>query len=338
MTTSTTRSLLRVFAALFLAFSLAACDSSSDGDGDGSDTTAPRLVSANSDGMTVTATFDEALDPTSVSASAFTVTPGATVASANANGAQVTLVLAAELDDDDRETYTVTANGVRDAAGNVANGTSATFSFGGGSGSASQELGAAYPNAGDSRINFFNTDGDRFLLFNPVTGAVSDADDLNDVENGNIPLDDVGAAASVFGDEETIFFARDGDTYTKYERDTADFDTEASFEEEFDDAGYDLNGVGAAYGSDGERVVIFNLNGTEWQEWYTGSDGFTNVFSFPADFGDGSAPISSVGAAFFQEETGDVYLINRQGTMYTIFTGGSFTAAFPISELGELEF
>ncbi|MEM1041725.1 MAG: Ig-like domain-containing protein [Bacteroidota bacterium] len=342
MQTLTTFPITRWLAALVLALSLAACDSGDSGDGGGggdADTTAPVLLSADSDdGVTITATFDEALDPTSVTSAAFTVTPGAAVASASGTGTQVTIVLASELSDDERVTYTVTANGVRDAAGNVANGTSAAFPFGGSSGSASQELGAAYPNAGDSRINFFNTDGDRFLLFNPVTGAVSDADDLNDVEDGNLPLGDVGAAASVFGDDETYFFALDGDTYTTYERDKAAFDTESSFEDEFDDFGYDLSGIGAAYGSDGESVILFNRNGTEWQEWFTGSDGFSNVFDFPADFGNGSAPISSVGAAFFQEESGDVYLINRQGTMYTIFTGSGFTAAFPISELGDFEF
>lgn len=331
----------RVLLLLVFALGFAACDSGGDGDGDGNggDTTAPVLLSARTDdGLMITVTFDEALDPTSVTAAAFSVTPGATVASASANGAQAILMLTEELSDDDRATYTVAANGVRDAAGNATASASVTFSYGGGSGSASQDIGAAYPNAGDSRINLFNTDGDRFLLFNPATGAVSDADDLNDVENGDLSLDDVGAAASVFGDDETYFFALDGDTYTTYERDKAAFDTEASFEEEFDDFGYDLSGVGAAYGSNGERVILFNRNGTEWQEWFTGSDGFSDVRSFPAEFGDGSAPISSVGAAFYQEESNEVYLINRQGTMYTIFSSSGFTAAFPISELGDFEF
>lgn len=325
-------------------FVFSACDSGEVDPPDMTDTTPPSAsnASASSNGSSVTVTFNEAIDPTSVSASNFSVTPGPiAVASATASGASITVTFASGLDDDERVTYTVTGSGIRDMAGNTGS-FSQTFSYGsGGSGNASQELGAAYPNAGDNRINLFNTDGDRFLLFNPTTGAVTEADDLDDVESGadgGIPLSSVGAAASVFSDEETVFFSTDGDTYTKYERDQSDFDMPASFEEEYDEFGYDLDGVGAAFGSNGERIVIFNRNGTQWQEWYTGSDGFTNVFSFPADFGDGSAPISSVGAAFYVEEDNEIYLINRQGTMYTIYSGNGFTAAFPISELGDFEF
>lgn len=310
---------------------LAACDNAMD------DTTPPGVSGASSsNGSSVTIRFTEDLDPSSVTASAFTVSQ-ASVSGASASGSSVTLTLASELDDDSRETYTVTYSGIRDVAGNAVSG-STTFTYGGGGSSGGSEIGAAYPNAGDSRINLFNTDGDRFLLFNPSSGAVSGSDGINDVENGSLPLDEVGAAASVFGDEETVFFAADGDTYTKYERDQSDFDPATSFEDEFDDNGYDLNGIGAAYGSNGERIIIFNRNGTQWQEWYTGSDGFTNVFSFPADFGDGSAPISSVGAAFYVEEANEVYLINRQGTEYTIFSANGFTAAFPVSELGDIRF
>lgn len=333
----------RLLLLFVLAFSFAACDSGGDGDGNSSDTTAPTLISASSnDGTMVTATFDEALDPTSVTASAFTVTPGASVASASSNGAQVTLVLAAGLDDDDRQTYTVTANGVRDTAGNTATGTSATFSYGGSSGSASQEIGAAYPNAGDSRVVLFNADGDRLLLFNPVTGAVTDADDVDDVENGLIPLDAVGASANVFGEDETYFFSTDGDTFTNYERDVADFDTPASFEEEYDEQGYDLNSIGAAFEGDffaSNSIVLFNQNGTEWQLWQPEFDSFSDVLTFPAQFGGGNAPISAVGAAFYREEENQVYLFNRDGSQYTIWSGGSsFTAAFDISELGNIEF
>jgi hypothetical protein len=333
---------LRATLALVLVVGLAACDSS-DSDPDPADTTPPTLLSANSDGTSVTATFSEALDPTTVTASAFTVTPGASVASASGSGSTVTLVLAAELDDDNQQTYTVTANGVADAAGNVGNGVSATFSYGGGGGtSGGSDIGAAYPNAGDSRIVFFNTSGDRFLLFNPVTGAVTDADDIDDLENGLIPLDDVAAAASVFGEEETYFFAADGDTFTNYERDVADFDAPASFEQEYDEQGYDLSSIGAAVEGDffaSNSIVLFNQNGTEWQLWQPEEETFSDVFTFPSQFGGGNAPISAVGAAVFRDDTNQVYLFSRDGSQYTIWNGGSnFTAAFDVEELGDVEF
>lgn len=330
---------------LFVAFSLAACDSSDSDDGgaNGDDSTPPALVAATSDGTTVTASFSEALDPQSVTADAFSVSPGASVASATASGSSVVLSLGAELDDDAERTYTVTATGVRDTAGNAAASTSATFTYGAGGGSSGgSAIGAAYPNAGDARIAFFNRTGDRFLLFNPVTGAVTDADDLDDIENGLIPLDAVGASANVFGEDETYFFSTDGDTFTNYERDQADFDAPASFEAEYDEMGYDLSSVGAAFEGDffaSQSVVLFNLNGTEWQLWQPESDSFSDVFTFPAQFGGGNAPISAVGAAFYREESNQVYLFNREGTQYTIWSGGSnFTSAFDVEELGDIAF
>lgn len=331
---------------LFLGF--AACDSSTS-DPEPADTTPPTLVSASSDGSTVFLTFDEALDPTTVSVAAFTVAPGVSVAAASGNGTTATLILAAALDDSEQRTYTVTANGVADVAGNVANGASATFTFGSGGGGTSggSAIGAAYPNAGDSRLVFLNTSGDRFLIFNPVTGAVTNADDVDEIENGLIPLDDVGAAASFSGEEETYFFSSDGDTFTNYERDVADFDMPASFEDEYDEFGYDLNSIGAAV--DGSffasgSMVLFNQNGTEWQLWQPeagsgGTDFFSDVFTFPAGFGGGNAPIPAVGAAVYREDTNQVYLFNREGTQYTIWSGDSnFTAAFVVEDLGDIEF
>jgi hypothetical protein len=326
---------------LLAAFAFAACDSS-ESDPDPTDSTPPALVSASSDGTSVSLTFNEALDPTTVTTAAFTVAPGAAVASASGSGTTATLVLAGELDDDEQQTYTVTANGVADAAGNVANGTSATFTFGGGGGtSGGSAIGAAYPNAGDSRLIFFNAAGDRFLVFNPVTGAVTDADDVDDVENGLLPLDDVGASASIFGEGETYFFSTDGDTFTNYERDVADFDVPASFEEEYDEPGYELNSIGAAVEGNffaSNSIILFNQNGTEWQLWQPEEDAFSDVFTFPSQFGNGQAPIPAVGAGVYREDTNQVYLFNRDGTRYTIWNGSTFTAAFDVSDLGDIEF
>ena len=185
----------------------------------------------------------------------------------------------------------------------------------------------------------FLGDGDRFLLINLVTGAVTDADDLDDLENGLIPLSEVDASANVFAEEETYFFDTDGDTFTHYERDTADFDTPASFAAEYDEFGYDLTSIGAAFESGSDEIFLFNQNGTRFQSWDVGSDSFSDVYSFPAEFGDGGSPISAVGAAFWFEESGQYFLFNRDGSQYTIYSsGGSWSAAFPVSELGDLEF
>lgn len=339
---TTHRSLPKLLFAGLFALTLTACDSSETTPDDSTPPSASN-ASASSNGSQVTINFNEAIDPSSVSASNFTLSPGGvSVTNATASGSSITTTLSSSLDEEEEQTYTMSYSGIQDMSGNTASG-SIAFSYGGdgGGGSTSQFLGAAYPNAGDNRINIFNLDGDRFVLFNPITGAVTGADDIDDVESGadgGIPLSSVGASGNVYSDEETVFFHTDGDTYTKYERDQSDFDTPASFEEEYDDFGYDLDGVGAAFGSTGERIVIFNRNGTQWQEWYTDSDGFTNVYSFPADFADGSAPISAVGAAFYVEESDEIYLINRQGTQYTIYSSSGFTAAFPISELGNFQF
>lgn len=349
----TPQSLPRFFFLLVLAVGLAACDSADDDDGggNGNDSAPPVLVSATFSGSTVTANFNEALDPQSVTPSAFSITPSVAISSASASGTQAFLTTATELDDD--VTYTLTVSGVGDTSGNVSATSTTPITESGGTGggggggtTAAQEIGAAYPNAGDARVVLFNTDGDRFLLFNPATGTASDADDLNDVENGLIPIDNVGAAASFSGENETYFFSTDGDTFTNYERENAEFDAPASFEEEYDEFGYELTSIGAAVEGDffaSNSMILFNGNGTQWQLWQPtagsgGTDVFSDVFFFPSGFGNNS-PISAVGAAFFDAGGNRIFFFNREGTQYTIWTGdNNFTTAFDISELGDIEF
>ncbi|MDX1420059.1 MAG: Ig-like domain-containing protein [Rubricoccaceae bacterium] len=124
---------LSIFA-LALCMVLAACDASDPsgggGGGGGADTAPPVAGSASASAATVTLNFNEAIDPTSVSADAFTITPGNTsVASATASGSTVTLTLASELPGSPNQTYSVAYSGVRDAAGNRANG-SVSFDYG----------------------------------------------------------------------------------------------------------------------------------------------------------------------------------------------------------------
>lgn len=328
---------LRPLLTLALAASLAACDSGGPGSGD---TTPPSATAALALGATVTVTFTEALDPASVAPSGFTLAPAAPVTAAAASGTQVSLTLGRSLS---AGSYTVLFTGVRDLAGNAASGT-VTFQVGGsgGGGGGSDAIGAAYPNAGDSRLIFVNTTGNRFLFFNPVTGSTTNSQPIGDLESNDLPLDDVAAAANLFGDDETYFFSSDGDTFTNYERDSATFDAPESFEDEYEEDGYDLDSIGAAMEGDffaSNSIVLFNRNGTQWQLWQPTVNAFSNVFSFPAGFGGGNAPISAVGAAVYIEENNEIYLFNRAGTEYTIWRGGSnFTAAFPISQLGDIDF
>ncbi len=106
--------------------------------------------------------------------------------------------------------------------------------------------------------------------------------------------------------------------------------------------GYDLNSIGAAVEGDffaSNSIVLFNQNGTEWQLWQPENDSFSDVFTFPSQFGGGNAPISAVGAAVYRDDTNQVYLFSRDGERYTIWAGGSnFTAAFPVEELGDYAF
>jgi hypothetical protein len=67
-------------------------------------------------------------------------------------------------------------------------------------------VGAAYQNAADSRIILVNDEGTRFVYWNPASGTFSDADDIDDLENGQLPVDRVGASASLFDNSETYFF------------------------------------------------------------------------------------------------------------------------------------
>ena len=329
---------LRTLLAFALVVTLAACDSGGVGT---EDVTPPSATAAIASGSTVTVTYTEAINPASVAPSAFTIAPAAAIASASASGMQVSLALGASLS---AGSYTVLFTGVRDLAGNAASGT-VTFSVGGsggGSGGTSDAIGAAYPNAGDSRLLFVNTTGNRFLFFNPVTGSTTNSQAIGNLESNDLPLDDVAAAANLFGDDETYFFSSDGDTFTNYERDSATFDSPESFEEEFEEDGYDLDSIGAAMEGDffaSNSIVLFNQNGTQWQLWQPTANAFSSVYSFPAGFGGGNAPISAVGAAVFIEENNEIYLFNRAGTEYTIWRGGSnFTAAFPIAQLGDIDF
>ncbi len=158
------------------------------------------------------------------------------------------------------------------------------------------------------------------------------------LEDVLIPLNEVGAAASVYDEAETYFFSTDGDTFTNYEREAnGGFDTPTSFEEEYDDSGYDLNSIGAAVGV-GNQIVLFNQNGTQFQTFNPDNDSFADVSNFPLQFGNGSSPISAVGAAYYRAESSQYYFFNREGTKYTIYNGGTFTAAFDISDLGDIEF
>lgn len=197
------------------------------------------------------------------------------------------------------------------------------------------DIGAAYPNAGDSRIILINKEGTRFVYWTPSTGSFSSARSISELENGALPLGSVGASATTADGSETYFFDTAGSRFTVYERDTAEFDEEEEFD---DDSGAfgdpEIEGVGAAlHSTNTNRIFFFNGAGTKYAVWDYQNASWTRVYDFASEFGGGGAPIASVGAGVTVD--GLYYLFNRDGTRYTIYAAsGKFSSSFPLSELG----
>jgi hypothetical protein len=192
-----------------------------------------------------------------------------------------------------------------------------------------------YPNAGDSRVILINKAGTRFVYWTPGSGVFSDAENVSALENGALPLSDVGASSSMRDGEDTYFFSEDGMTFTVYERETSAFD---EIEEFGDDGGEfgdpEIEDVGAAVDASSTQLLIFNRNGTRYGVWNEANEIWDGYFNFPADFFGGGAPISAVGAIVFVDEENAYYLFDRDGTKYTVFSG-NFSNAFDVTELGD---
>jgi hypothetical protein len=233
--------------------------------------------------------------------------------------------------------YSVTVSGVRDAAGNALTTAQADFSFSANPlpGADGPAIGAVYPNAGDSRVILINKAGTRFVYWTPGSGVFSDAENVSALENGALPLSDVGASSSTRDGEDTYFFSGDGMTFTVYERETSAFD---EIEEFGDDGGEfgdpEIEDVGAAVDASSTQLLIFNRNGTRYGVWNEANEIWDGYFNFPADFFGGGAPISAVGAIVFVDEENAYYLFDRDGTKYTVFSG-NFSNAFDVTELGD---
>jgi hypothetical protein len=331
-----------VWIVLLSAMVFARCDS--NGAMEPADDTPPQVVRAEATGATqIAVLFDEPLDPASVTPQAFSVSNGVgtptTVQYIDAVRS-ATLDLSSPMRDGD---YNVAVSGVRDAAGNVLTAAQTGFSFRAnplpGSGPA---VGAAYPNAGDSRIILINKAGTRFVYWTPSSGAFSNAEDVGTLENGALPLDDVGAAASTHDEEETYFFGTDGESFTVYERETSEFDEVEVFGDDSGEFGDpEIEDVGAAMQAglsllNPNRIYVFNQAGTRYALWDYENEFWTDDFTFPADFGRGGAPIAAVGAALYLEDENAYYLFDREGEKYTIYSGGGrFSSAFDTAELGD---
>jgi len=310
------------------------------------DTTPPRVIRAEAVNDTrVTVSFDEALDPASVTAEAFDVSgvgvPGSAVYRRASQAAELTLP--APLD---AGSYTVTVQGVRDVAGNALSDGQTAFRIDDPAPEPDERevaVGAAYPNAADSRIILINKDGDRFVYWNPIDGSFSQARGIDELENGQIPFSRIGAAASTLDGSETYFFNEAGDRYTIYERDSNAFDEAEDFGDDSGDFGEpDIEDVGAAVvvssvGSsvNPERIFFFNKAGTRYQAWDYEAERWSRVYNYVTDFNRGGSPIASVGAAAYVEREAAFYLFNREGTEYTIYSGGRFSDDFDIEELGD---
>jgi hypothetical protein len=198
------------------------------------------------------------------------------------------------------------------------------------------DIGAAYPNAGDSRIILINKEGTRFVYWTPGTGTFSRSRSIGELENGALPPSTVGASATTADGSETYFFDAAGSRFTVYERDTAEFDEVEEFD---DDSGAfgdpEIEDVGAAIHSvNTNRIFLFNTAGTRYAVWDYQNETWTRVYDFASEFGGGGAPVAAVGAAVTIE--GLYYLFNRDGTQYTIYSAsGKFSSSFPLSELGD---
>ena len=314
---------------------LAGCDG--NGAMEPADETPPQVVRAEATSATqIAVIFDEPLDPASVTPQAFSVNNGVGTPTAVQYIDAVrsaTLDLADPLQDGD---YAVSVSGVQDAAGNALTAAQANFSFGMPSlPGSSPAIGAVYPNAGDSRIILVNKAGTRFVYWTPSSGAFSDAEAVSTLENGALPLDDIGATSSTRDGEDTYFFSEDGTAFTVYERETSAFDEVEEFGEdggEFGDP--EIEDVGAAVDASSTQLLFFNRNGTRYGVWNEANEQWDGYFNFPADFFGGGAPISAVGAIVFVDEENAYYLFDRDGTKYTVFAG-NFSNAFDTTELGD---
>jgi hypothetical protein len=315
---------------------VSACDSNGGMDESG-DTTPPQVVRAEAPTATeVVVVFDEALDPASVTADAFTVSNGVgTPARADYLDAarSATLGLSAPMR---TGTYSVTVSGVRDAAGNAMAPSQMNFSYPSGTlPGADAAVGAVYPNAADSRIILVNRAGTRFVFWTPSNGSFSDSQPVQNLENQALPIADVGAAMSTRDEEETYFFSTDGESFTIYERESSEFDEPDLFGEDQGDFGDpEIEDVGAGTDVSTVQLVLFNVNGTRYGVWNHSTEAWQGTFNFPADFFGGGAPISAVGAIVFLDEENAYYLFDRDGTQYAIFSG-NWSNAFPVTELGD---
>jgi hypothetical protein len=315
---------------------LAGCDG--NGAMESADDTPPQVVRAEAtSAMQIAVVFDEPLDPASVTPQAFTVSDGIGAPTAVQYVDAVrsaTLDLAAPMQEGN---YSVTVSGVRDAAGNALTTAQADFSFSANPlpGADGPAIGAVYPNAGDSRVILINKAGTRFVYWTPGSGVFSDAENVSALENGALPLSDVGASSSTRDGEDTYFFSGDGMTFTVYERETSAFDEVEEFGDdggEFGDP--EIEDVGAAVDASSTQLLIFNRNGTRYGVWNEANEIWDGYFNFPADFFGGGAPISAVGAIVFVDEENAYYLFDRDGTKYTVFSG-NFSNAFDVTELGD---
>lgn len=315
---------------------VSACDSNGGMDESG-DTTPPQVVRAEAPTATeIVIVFNEALDPASVTADAFTVSNGVgTPARADYLDAarSVTLSLRTPMQNG---TYSVTVSGVRDAAGNAMPPSQMNVTYPSGTlPGADAAVGAVYPNAADSRIILVNRAGTRFAYWTPSNGSFSNSQPVQNLENRALPIADVGAAMSTRDDEETYFFSTDGETFTVYERESSEFDEPDAFGEDDGDFGdSDIEDVGAGTHVSSSQLVLFNQNGTRYGVRNYSTEEWQGTFNFPADFFGGGAPISAVGAIVFLDEENAYYLFDRDGTQYAIFSG-NWSNAFPVTELGD---
>lgn len=317
---------------------LAACG----GGTDPGDTTPPTLVSATTDGVDLVLVFSEEINVGTISAQKFSITPGTPrlINATLVGTSQVTMRILDRLPSAPPTTYTVTATGIADLAGNVASSVSTSFSFG----RIAPVVGAAY-RLPDGRAVLINGDRTRFSIFNVADGSFTPSRPIAELPQAGISFP-IGASATRHDGSLTYYWGSDGDTYIGYGYAAGAVSPAApiSFIAAFADCTLP-GGVGAAFtlgdlSSSPHRIYLFSADGKTYRIWSYALSGSPcgSLSSFPGDFGGGGSPVDAVGAGFFaiRGSLAWYYLFDAAGTSFTIYVGNQdFSALLSTADLGD---
>ncbi len=288
---------------------------------------------ADNAAVAVTVTFSEAIDPGSIRADRFLVDGGGRVTTADATSARVVRLLVEGLAETPRATYTVTARDIFDELGRSAAEVSGSFQFG----RDQYAVGAAF-----SRLNgdvvLVDLGGARFAIFDPRTGTATSSLPLSSLSEPLMLTPLTAGTLTRSGGNRVHLWASGGSTYGFYSGNGGG--AFPNFSSQYDScAGLGVVGAALTSGLDtgnSDQVYLFDETGTRFTVWdfslatptCSGSQA-----SFPRDFLGGGAPLSGVGAAFYDDIAEAYYLFSTDGESYTVFDGATLTFSAALSTL-----